>query len=154
MSLPPRRLTDPIIDSAMWVTIAVIGTVTALAGLVALDLELEGGLLGGDGDLVSARTMLFTTVVLAQVFNAFNSRSDIVSAFEKVFENRLLWIAAVVTVALQVAVVHLGVLNRAFETTPLTIDQWLTCLALASSVLAANELRKLIARRHLRRQAR
>jgi Ca2+-transporting ATPase len=154
MNLPPRRMTDPIIDSAMWVTIAVVGVVTALAGLVALDLELAGGLLGGDGDLVSARTMLFTTVVLAQVFNAFNARSDRVSAFEKIFENRLLWLAVAVTVALQVAVVHLGVLNRAFETTPLTIVQWLTCWGLASTVLAANEVRKVIARRHNRRQAR
>ena len=154
MNLPPRRLTDPIIDPAMWVTITVVGVVTALAGLVALDLELAGGLLGGDGDLVSARTMLFTTVVLAQVFNAFNARSDRVSAFEKVFENRLLWLAVAVTVALQVAVVHLGVLNRAFETTPLTIVQWLTCWGLASSVLVANELRKVIARRHSRRQSR
>lgn len=109
MSLPPRQLNDPIIDAAMWVTIAVVGTVTAIAGLVALDLELAGGLLGGDGDLVSARTMLFTTVVLAQVFNAFNSRSDTVSAFEKVFENRLLWLAAAATVVLQVAVVHTSV---------------------------------------------
>jgi len=98
--------------------------------------------------------MLFTTVVLAQVFNAFNARSDRVSAFEKIFENRLLWLAVAVTVALQVAVVHLGFLNRAFETTPLTIVQWLTCWGLASTVLLANEVRKVIARRHHRRQVR
>jgi Ca2+-transporting ATPase len=149
MSMPPRQLNDPIIDRAMWVTIAVVGTVTAIAGLVALDLELAGGFLGGDGDLVSARTMVFTTVVLAQVFNAFNARSDRVSAFVKMFENRLLWVAVAATVALQVAVVHLGVLNRAFETTPLSVGQWLTCWGLASTVLIANEIRKLIGR-HLR----
>jgi P-type Ca2+ transporter type 2C len=147
MSEPPRRLTDPIIDRAMWVTIAIVGTVTALAGLVALDLELEGGMLGGDGDLESGRTMVFTTIVLAQVFNAFNSRSDRVSAFVKLFDNRLLWAAVVATVLLQVAVVHLDVLNRAFETTPLSISQWATCWGLAATVLLANELRKLFARR-------
>jgi Ca2+-transporting ATPase len=93
--------------------------------------------------------MVFTTVVLAQVFNAFNARSDRVSAFVKMFENRLLWVAVAATVALQVAVVHLGVLNRAFETTPLSVGQWLTCWGLASTVLIANEIRKLIGR-HLR----
>lgn len=146
MGQPPRRLTDPIIDRAMWVTIFVVGTVTALAGLVALDLELAGGMLGGDGDLESARTMVFTTVVLAQVFNAFNARSDRVSAFVKVFDNRLLWAAVAATVALQIAVVHLGVLNRAFDTTPLSAGQWATCWGLAATVLVANEARKLIAR--------
>jgi magnesium-transporting ATPase (P-type) len=50
-------------------------------------------------------------------------------------------------VALQVAVVHLGALNRAFETTPLSVGQWLTFWDLASTVLIANEIRKLIGRR-------
>ncbi len=147
MDQPPRNLSDPIVDQPMWTTIAVVGCATALAGLVALDLELPAGLIDGDGDLVSARTMVFTTIVLAQVFNAFNARSDRVSAFVRVFDNRLLWASVAVTVALQVAVVHLHVLNRAFETSPLDLSQWVTCWALASSVLVANEIRKLAARR-------
>jgi Ca2+-transporting ATPase len=154
MDQPPRHLTDPIVDRSMWVTIVVVGTVTAVAGLVALDLELAGGLLGGDGDLKTARTMVFTTIVLAQVFNAFNARSDRVSAFVKLFDNRLLWAAVAATVSLQVAVVHIGLLNRAFETTPLTFVQWATCWGLAASVLVADELRKLIGRRVATRSAR
>ena len=146
MSEPPRRLDEPIIDRAMWVTIALIGTVTALAGLVALDIELEGGMLGGSGDLTTARTMLFSTVVLAQVFNAFNARSDRTSALRDPFANRLLWAAVAATVVSQIAVVHLGPLNRAFDTTPLDAGRWALCLALASTVLIANEVRKLIVR--------
>ncbi|MEL6890941.1 MAG: cation-transporting P-type ATPase, partial [Actinomycetota bacterium] len=142
----PRALDEPIIDRSMWVTIVLVGTTTAVAGLVALDLELAGGMLGGDGDLVTARTMLFTTVVLAQVFNAFNSRSDRVSAFRDPFANRLLWLAVVVTVVLQVAVVHVPTLNRAFDTTPLDLGRWLICFALASCVLIVDEIRKAIAR--------
>lgn len=152
MTDAPRGLADPIVDRSMWVTIVIVGLTTALAGLIALDLELAGGMLGGDGDIVTARTMLFTTVVLAQVFNAFNARSDRVSAFAKMFENRLLWAAVGVTVLLQVAVVHLDVLNRAFDTTPLAAEQWLTCWALASTVLIVNEGRKLVARFARRRR--
>lgn len=144
MAQPPRGLSDPIVDRPMWITIFVVGIATAIAGLVALDLELAGGLLGGDGDVTTARTMLFTTVVLAQVFNAFNARSDRVSAFVKLFDNRWLWAAVALTVMLQISVVHLGVLNRGFETTPLDSTQWLTCWGLASLVLVANELRKFI----------
>ncbi|NNE10799.1 MAG: cation-transporting P-type ATPase, partial [Ilumatobacter sp.] len=147
MSVPPRRLDDPIVDGSMWLSIAVVGVTTALAGLVALDLELAGGLLGGDGDLTTARTMVFTTLVLAQVVNAFNSRSDTASATVRIFDNRLLWLAAATTVLLQIAVVHVGVLNRAFDTVALDAGQWLTCSLLAISVLAASEVRKWAGRR-------
>ncbi|NND73715.1 MAG: cation-translocating P-type ATPase [Ilumatobacter sp.] len=146
MSDQPRALTDRVIDAPMLMTIVLVGVVTALAGLVALDLELPGGMLGGSGDLATARTMAFTTVVLAQIFNAFNSRSDVVSAFVRPFDNRLLWAAVAVTVVLQVAVVHVGPLNRAFDTVPLDGRRWAICLALASSVLVADEIRKLVVR--------
>ncbi len=147
MAVPPRALDDPIIDRPMWTTIALVGTTSALAGLVALDLELAGGMLGGDGDLETARTMLFTTVVLAQIFNAFNARSDVTSAFVRTFENRLLVVAAAATVVMQVGVVHLGPLQEAFDTTSLDIGQWVVCSALASSVLVVNEFRKWVVRR-------
>ena len=49
--------------------------------------------------------------------------------------------------SLQVAVVHLGALNQAFGTTPLTAAQWALCLAMASGVLWCGELQKLALRR-------
>ena len=91
--------------------------------------------------------MVFTTVVLAQIFNAFNARSDRVSAFVRPFDNRLLWAAAAVTVALQVAVVHLGPLNEAFDTGALDARRWAICAALSCSVLVVDEIRKLAHRR-------
>ncbi|MDX2381547.1 MAG: HAD-IC family P-type ATPase [Acidimicrobiia bacterium] len=149
----PRPPDDRIVDRSMLVTIALVGTVTAAAALIAFDVELAGGMLGGSGDLATARTMAFTTIVLAQIFNAFNSRSDRVSAFVRPFENRLLWAAAAVTVALQIAVVHLPPLQRAFETEPLDAGRWFVCAGLASTVLFADELRKLIARLRRGRRA-
>jgi hypothetical protein len=44
--------------------------------------------------------------------------------------------------ALQVAVVHLGFLNQAFGTAPLSLAQWGVCIAMASGVLWFSELRK------------
>ncbi|MDH3681509.1 MAG: cation-translocating P-type ATPase [Acidimicrobiia bacterium] len=146
MDRPPRRVGDRLVDNTMLVTIGVVGATIALAGLVALDLELRGGLLGGSGDLVTARTMVFTTLVLAQIFNAFNARSDRISAFVRPFDNRLLWAAVAVTVALQVLVVHAPALNRAFDTVPLDARRWAICLALSSSVLVVEEGRKLVVR--------
>ena len=150
MSRPPRRLTDRVIDTSMMVTIALTGIVLAAAGLVALDLELAGGLLGGSGDITSARTQVFTTLVFGNVFAAFNSRSQIQSAFVHPFSNTLLWVAAASTVALQVAVVHISPLRSAFSTSSLSASQWGTCVILASAVLWAEEIRKLVARRRNR----
>lgn len=80
-------------------------------------------------------------------FNCFNARSENVSAFRHVFANHLLWAAVALSALLQVAAVHITSLNVAFGTVPLTIDQWLVCLAMGSSVLWFAELRKLLMRR-------
>jgi magnesium-transporting ATPase (P-type) len=61
--------------------------------------------------------------------------------------NPLLWGAIALSLVLQVAVVNVPFLNIAFGTVPLDFVQWLVCIAMASVVLWAGELRKWIARR-------
>ena len=146
MRRPPRLLTDRIIDREMWIGIFWVGLVMATVTLVALDLRLAGGLLGGSGDIDEARTMAFTTLVLAQLFNCFNARSDRTSAFHNLFTNPLLWGAVALSFGLQVAVVQTPYLNEAFDTTPLALGDWLVCIALASVVLWAVEGKKLVER--------
>ncbi len=146
MRRPPRRISDHVVDTKMWIGIAWVGGVMALVTLAALDLRLDGGILGGSGDIVEARTMAFTTLVFAQLFNAFNARSDQVSAFHHLFTNYYLWGAVALSAALQVAAVHIGFLNDAFETTPLDLGDWMVCLGLASLVLFAAEAKKLLER--------
>jgi magnesium-transporting ATPase (P-type) len=81
------------------------------------------------------------------LFNCFNARSDVTSAFSRLFTNRLLWLAIGVSLGLQVAVVHTPLLNEPFSTTPLSPADWAICIALASVVLWADEARKLLLRR-------
>jgi magnesium-transporting ATPase (P-type) len=147
MRRPPRRPTDRMIDREMWSGNLFVGLVMAVVTLVALDLSLAGGLLGGSGTIDDARTMAFTTLVVAQLFNCFNARSETASAFSGLFANRWLWGAIALSVALQVAVVELPFMNDAFSTTRLSLGDWSICVALASVVLWADELRKLAARR-------
>jgi len=147
MRRQPRRPTDRVIDADMWIGIVWVGLVMAVVTLIALDLRLPGGLLGGSGTIVEARTMAFTTLVFAQLFNCFNARSDRTSAFSHLFTNRLLWGAIALSASLQMAVVQLPFLNHAFDTTPLPVDDWLICLGLASGVLWADEAKKLVERR-------
>ena len=146
MLRPPRRLTDRVIDAAMWRGIVWVGIVMAAATLLALDTKTPGGLIDGTGDVVYGRTMAFTTLVIAQLFNTFNARSDHKSAFSHMFTNPLLWGAILVSVLLQVAVVEIPFLNDAFGTVPLTLGDWGLCTALASAVLWGDELKKLLSR--------
>ena len=88
----------------------------------------------------------FTTLMLFQVFNIVNARSDEKSAFVHLFANRWLWAAIGVSLALQAAVVNLPLLQRAFGTVRLSSGDWLYCLVVASSVLWLRDLSKLIGR--------
>jgi magnesium-transporting ATPase (P-type) len=143
----PRKLTDRVIDREMQLGVLLVGLVMALATLLTIDLWLPGGLVEGSAGLVEARTAGFTVLVLAQLFNCLNSRSDHDSALRGVFGNRLLWAAIALSLLLQVLVVQVPLLNRAFDTTPLSAADWALCTALASSVLWVDELKKLLVRR-------
>ncbi len=147
MARKPRRPGERAIDARMWRGVFEIGLVMALATLLTIDLYLPGGLIEGTQSLGSARTAGFTVLVLAQLFNCFNARSETTSAFHHLFVNRWLWGAIALSVVLQVAVVHIGFLGVAFGTVPLGLEQWAVCVAMGSTVLWFGELRKLVLRR-------
>ena len=130
----------------MWRGIVFVGVVMAAGTLFVLDASLPGGFVEGTGDMRYAQTMAFTTLMLFQLFNVFNARSDERSAFVGLFTNRWLWAAAAVSMALQWAVVNVAILQRAFGTVPLSVNDWIYCVVIASAVLWFREISKLIAR--------
>jgi magnesium-transporting ATPase (P-type) len=142
MRHPPRRLTDRVINAEMGLGVVFVGMVMAVATLLTIDLKLPGGLIPGSGNLPEARTAGFTVLVLAQLFNCLNSRSERQSAFRGLFGNPVLWAAITVSVVLQVLVVQVPFLNHAFDTMPLSVTDWLMCAVIASSVLWLDELKK------------
>jgi P-type Ca2+ transporter type 2C len=151
MERPPRRLTDRVIDAEMQVGIVLVGLTMAVAALLGLDLYLPGGLIEGSSSLTEARTVTFTTLVLAQLWNCFNARSDHASFVNHLFTNPLLWAAIALSLALQVAVVHVPLLNDAFDTTGLSPAQWAVCAALGATVLVTGEAYKAVLRARARR---
>ncbi|WP_051208315.1 cation-translocating P-type ATPase [Propionicicella superfundia] len=153
MARPPRSPSDRLIDGRMWGGILYVGLVMAVASLLAIDVFLPGGLIEGTDTLAVARTAGFTTLVLAQLFNALNSRSETASAARRLFGNGWLWGALAVALALQIAVVEVPVLQTAFGTASLDLRHWAVVVALASTVLWADELRKLVLRAAQRRRA-
>jgi magnesium-transporting ATPase (P-type) len=134
------------VDRGLQLEVLFVGLIMALVTLLTIDIKLPGGLIPGSGDLTGARTAGFTVLVLAQLFNCFNARSGRDSAFRNLFTNPLLWAAIGLSLVAQVAVVHVAILNEAFDTAPLSAGDWALCVAMASLVLWIEELRKLIAR--------
>jgi magnesium-transporting ATPase (P-type) len=130
----------------MWAGVIETGAVMAAITLLTIDLYLPGGLIAGAQSLDNARTAGFTVLVLAQLFNCLNARSDRTSAFSRLFTNPWLWGSIALSLVLQVAVVNFAMLNAAFGTVPLSLDQWLVCALMASAVLWISEIRKLLAR--------
>ncbi|ASR02109.1 cation-translocating P-type ATPase [Gordonia rubripertincta] len=103
-------------------------------------------------DPVFATTLGFTTFVFYQVFNLLNVRSDRGSVFSlQTFTNQAIWISLVAVIVLQAAVVNVGFLQDLFDATGLTAPQWAWSVAVASSVLWIEEIRKFIARALARR---
>ncbi|HSO15325.1 MAG TPA: cation-translocating P-type ATPase [Arthrobacter sp.] len=154
MARRPRRRGDRILGRRMWWGILSIGLVMGVASLLTIDIFLPGGLVpGGSDSLETARTAGFTTLVFAQLFNAFNSRSETSTAFRRLFVNKWLWGSVLLAAALQVAVVELPFLQRAFGTASLDSAHWAVCVVMASAVLWFDELRKLALRTGERHRA-
>ena len=146
MLRPPRPRGERVITPRMWRGIVFVGLVMAAGTLYVLDAAMPGGFVEGSGDVRHGQTMAFTTLILFQLFNVFNARSDERSAFARLFTNRWLWAAIGSALALQLLVIYVPALQRAFGTDALSGGDWLRCVAVASSVLWLRELSKLVTR--------
>jgi P-type Ca2+ transporter type 2C len=146
MRMPPRPHGEGVLTPRMWRGIIVVGLIMAAGTLLVLDAALPGGYVDGAGNLRYGQTMAFTTLMMFQLFNAFNARSDERSAFSGLFTNHWLWAAIALSLALQWVVLYVPALQQAFGTTGLSGGDWLRCVTIASSVLWLRELTKLMAR--------
>jgi Ca2+-transporting ATPase len=146
MNEPPRARGEGAITRSMWLGIFYVGAIMAAGTLLVLDWSLPGGLIEGAGDMRYAHTMAFTTLLFFSLFTVFNARSDDQSAFSGMFSNKWLWGAIVLSLVLQVAVIYVPFLQKAFSTVSLSAGDWLRCAAVGSAVLWMRELSKIASR--------
>jgi len=147
MDQPPRPIGEGVLTARMWRGIVFVGIIMAAGTLFVLDASLPGGFVEGSGRLSYAQTMSFTTLMLFQIFNVVNARSDEHSAFTHLFTNKWLWAALGGSLVLQGLVVYVRFLQNAFGTVALSGGDWLLCVAVASSVLWLREGNKFLTRR-------
>jgi len=146
MKKPPRAPGERAITGRMWAGMVFVGTITAVGTLLVLDWSLPGGLIEGSGSMPYAQTMAFTTLLFFSLFTVLAARSDERSAFVGFFSNPWLLGAMGLSLLLQIAVVYVPFLQKAFSTVSLGGSDWLRCAVVGSSVLWLTEVLKLVVR--------
>lgn len=99
-------------------------------------------------DMEKAWTISLTTLAVFQWFNAWNCRSESVSFFRmNFFTNKFLLAATAIVISLQALAVYNPLFQRILHTVPLTASEWLLCIAVATSIIWVEEIRKFFYRR-------
>lgn len=138
MDRPPRNPKEGAISRDTWMFSILVG-LTMMVGTVGIFwMNLDGG-------LDHARTLAFTTLVMFQMFNIFNSRAErsILKDTHAFFNNKMLLLAMLGSISLQVLIVHWSVLQTYFETVGLSAMDWMTAVLIGASVILVVELKKL-----------
>ena len=146
---PPRPRREGIVSRVLWVRTAIVGAVMAVGTLALFLHELSA-----TDDLERGRTVALTTMVLFQVFHVGNCRSELRSAFAKSpFSNRILFMGTAAALGLHIAALHLPFTQYVLRVQPLDVSTWVVMIAVASTVIVAVELHKLLVRLSSRRAA-
>jgi len=146
MKRPPRDAHESLLTPRFFGLIVWQGLLLAAATLVAFDVGLRWYGTDGEG-LRRATTLAFMTLALAQVFHAFNARSQIRSAFtNRLFTNGWLWAAVAACLLLQAAAAYVPLLQKVLRTVPPTASDWGLIAACSLAPVAVVEFVKVIQR--------
>lgn len=115
--------------------------ITIYFGSVIAAITLLAFVMAPGEDLATAQTYAFTVLAVSQLFNAIGMRDLSKSVFKmNHLNNRMMIIAFFIGIALQVLVTEVAFLNVLFETTQLSLREWLKLGALSTGPLWAHEL--------------
>ncbi|MEK7085738.1 MAG: HAD-IC family P-type ATPase, partial [Patescibacteria group bacterium] len=97
-----------------------------------------------------ARTMIFTEIVLFELFFAFVCKEKEKNSFKSYFSNKALIQAVIISLVIQLATIYLPFMQKIFKTVPLNFTEWLMILAAASTAFLVhkitNSFKKIFAR--------
>ncbi len=120
MNKPPRNNKKPLITFNGGVRILALAITMATGSL----------LLFSQYPLDKGRTVVFSVLVLFQLFNVFNQRDS--------FKGIWIWLALLSSLALQIIAVHL--LPTIFKTVPLNLVDWLLVIGVAATILVVGHI--------------
>ena len=140
-----RKPRDPRIGVFTRPVVAILLAAGLWSGLV--NMTLFTWLLNSGRPVQDVMAIVFVALVLIQFFNAYNCRSDRLSAFHRPLANRWLNAAVGWELLLLCGIVYIPFFQRAFGTFGLTGGDWLLTVALAFTIVPVVEGVKALARR-------
>jgi P-type Ca2+ transporter type 2C len=142
MKRKPRPSDEPLLPRSLMLWLGTAGLVMALGTLaVAWWGDDEHGIEFG-------RTMAFTTFALFNLFFSFTCRDERRSIFNlDTFDDGKFLLASGLSVVAIVLGTEFSLFQRFLDTTGLSLEQWLLCIAVALTIVAVSEVRKIFLRR-------
>jgi len=139
LNRPPRHPRVGILFPGLLFRVAFLAAMLGLGTLLVFKFVEPGA------SIEEAHTVAFCGVVIFEWLLAFNARSDEYTVFRLgVFRNRWMFIALCAAVALQIAVVYVPFLRRAFGTASLGISEWAIALVPGVAIFVIETVRKLV----------
>jgi Ca2+-transporting ATPase len=147
---PPRPSSEGILSRLTWQRTVLAGLVMAAGTLALFRWQLDTS-----GSLTQARTVALTTLVVFEVFQAGNARSESNSLFRmSPVSNPFLFSATVSAVAVHIASLYLPPTQYVLRVEPIDLAAWTRIIPVAATILIATEAHKLIHRRRAERRGR
>jgi calcium-translocating P-type ATPase len=140
---PPRRRSEDVMSRLLWERTVLAGLVMAAGTFLMFAWELDG-----TGSLALAQTVALMTMVVFQMFQAFNSRSEVRSVLRMdPFSNPFLLVSIVGAFLISVAALYIPLTQIILRIEPIGLDAWLRIFAVASTLLVAMEMHKVLRNR-------
>jgi calcium-translocating P-type ATPase len=146
LSRPPRPRNEGVMTPLLWERTVVAGTVMAAGTLALFVYELDR-----TGSLAHAQTVALTTMVLFQMFHVGNCRSERLSVFRKSpFSNPFLFVATFAALLIHIGALYWPATQFVLRVEPIALDVWVRIVLVASTIVAAVEVHKLVRRHRVR----
>ncbi len=147
MRRAPRSSKDGIFANGMGIDVAWQGIMVTVVTLAAYFLGIK--MSSGTEEFVhqNGMTMAFLTLSMAEIFHSFNMRSRRESIFRMKSHNKYLTGAMILSFILSTLVIYVPFLKDAFDFAAISLEEYVTSLALAIAVIPIVEIIKLIQRK-------
>jgi Ca2+-transporting ATPase len=136
LARPPRPPKEPILSTEQWSAVAIYGAMISASTLLALVISTQWRGMASE----QATTVSFLTIALAQLWHVFNMRSRGSGLLRNaVTQNRFVWYALALCLALILSALHVPVLAAALQTVPIGLEGWVVALGCSALPLLVGQ---------------
>ena len=129
-------LKSSILVGGVFITIICLGILKNIFGIYNLI---------GSTDIDVVRTFMFSTFIMAIIWNSLNARTESINLFEHITENHNFILVMSAVAIIQVLIIQVG--GKVFGTTPLTLNNWIAVVLIAFIIIPIDLIRKVIVKK-------